>query len=139
MGASTVHRILAAAALAGACNQREPPKRALPAPAGSAVPASADAALAPPTPLPAPAPPPTPAPAPTPRPSSVATDPDLEIVTTGLPHDHFRVERRDGDLHLITSTPSAHVYIDGVLVGVTPLMLHLPPGKHRVELRVAGY
>jgi hypothetical protein len=132
-----------AATLACACNQREPPKSNLPARAGSASPTPADAATVSPPPAPTPAPPaPTPAPpAPTPpaRPGSDATDPDLEIVTTGLPRDRYHVEHRDGDQYMITSTPPADVYIDGVLVGVTPLMFQIRPGKHRIELRVAGH
>jgi len=150
-----VRRVLTLAAtlaLASACNQREPPHSDLPARAGSATavpPAPADAAVAIPAPaVPAPAVPTAPtdadagASAPPTTPDDAIPDDDtsrLDVVATGLPRDHYQVVHRDGDTYMITSTPPAHVYVDGRLTGVTPLMLRVAPGSHRVELRAADY
>ena len=43
---------------------------------------------------------------------------------------------KDAAKLLLRSLPSqAAIYIDGMIVGQTPLLLFIPPGKHRVEMR----
>jgi hypothetical protein len=43
---------------------------------------------------------------------------------------------KDAAKLLLQSAPTdAHIYIDGILVGRTPLFLLVPPGKYKVEIR----
>src|SRR5262249_34394795 len=46
---------------------------------------------------------------------------------------------KSGMLELVATVPGVSVQLDGVTVGVTPLHLSLPPGRHEVQLYKPGY
>lgn len=76
---------------------------------------------------PAPVTPPTPVdPPPKPRPEPIAAAP-----VKGVPGG--------GQVRFKTPGGVADVYVDGAKVGVTPLILPLPAGKHSFEFKVDGY
>jgi len=49
------------------------------------------------------------------------------------------VEVQRVDVAIGSEPPGAEVYEDQVLLGVTPCVVHLPPGPHSLELALAGY
>ena len=53
----------------------------------------------------------------------------------------LRVELRipNVDLTLISDPPGAHVVLDGVPVGITPVMVRVKPGEHRATYELEGY
>ena len=77
--------------------------------------------------------------------SNAAGDPNRprhDVAPSGPPPEVLNrqaLERRAGKdacKLLLRSTPTAaHVYVDGVLVGDSPLLLFVAPGKYRIEMR----
>lgn len=78
--------------------------------------------------------------APTPAPGS-SISPHIVATPANLTEEKNRSELearagRDASRLLLRSTPAkAQVWVDGKAVGSTPLLLIVPPGKYKIELR----
>jgi len=63
----------------------------------------------------------------------------VKVPPEGTVSLHPKLEPLLGSLVVNTDEPGARVEVDGQVVGFTPSLTHLPVGKHRVVISLAGY